>query len=83
MQCLEQWGLWRESGTAETFAFVADLETNVKQIPASISIVSYIYLFVGFFYLVDYLIVYLYVLAMGHTLSFSPHGIVLVVLHSN
>ena len=46
------------------FTSVADLAANVKQIPASISIESYVYLFVGV-YLVVYLIAYFYVLAMG------------------
>ena len=63
-QCLEQWELCRESGTAAVFAPVADLAANVKQIPTAISIASYVYHFVGV-YLVVYLIVYFYVLVMG------------------
>ena len=43
---------------------VADLAANVKQIPPFISIVSYVYIFVGV-YLAVYLIVCFYVLAMG------------------
>ena len=45
-------------------ASVDDLAANVKQIPVSISIVSYVYHFVGV-YLVVYLVLYFYVLAMG------------------
>ena len=45
-------------------ASVADLAVNVKQIPVYISIVSYVYHFVGV-YLVVYLLLYFYVLAMG------------------
>ena len=40
---------------AEIFASVADLAANVKQIPVSISIVSYVYNFVDV-YLVAYFI---------------------------
>ena len=58
------------------------LHANAKQIPVSISIVSYVYDFVGVYLVVD-LVVYFYVLAMGQTLSFAPLGIVLVVLHSS
>ena len=46
------------------FASMADQAVNVEQISPSISIVSYVYHFVGV-YLVVYLIVYFYVLAIG------------------
>ena len=55
-------GTQKESGTAENFASVAELAADVKQIPLSISIASYVYLFAGV-YLVVYSIVFL---CVGH-----------------
>ena len=49
-----------------------------KQIPASISMASYVYLFVGV-YLVVYSIVYFLCVVHGVDIVFAPHGIVLVV----
>ena len=66
---------------AAIFESVADLTANVKQISSFISIALYVNLFVGVY--IVCLTVYFYALAMWWTLSFAPHGIVLVVLDSS